>query len=261
MILSGALRPGDRLPPEPDLARDLGVSRGSLREAVRALTFTGVLRTRQGDGTYVTDLDGAALLDGLGSVVDLASERTLVEFFQLRRLLEPAACALATARLTDADLDAVAGRLADMERAAAAGDRDGFIDADLGFHHTITDAAGNAVLSSLLRALGLRALRAHRWRARTDAGALDRTIAEHRAILEALRDRDPEAARAAATAHLLAGERWIRSGAPGAPADPGEPDGAGGPHRSTGTPGAAGPGDPVGAGAAGGARGGAGVAR
>ena len=210
MILTGTLRPGDRLPPEAELAEQLALSRSSLREAVRALTFIGVLRTRQGDGTYVTDLDGASLLDTLGFVVDLASERTLVEFFELRRLLEPATASLAAARATDDDIEAVEGCLDAMIDAAGAGDRDGFIDADLGFHHTVADIVGNTVLSSLLRALGLRSIRVHQWRARVDGGAIDRAIADHSAILAAIRGHDPDAARAAATAHLLGGETWVR---------------------------------------------------
>lgn len=210
MIISGALRPGDRLPPEAELAGRLELSRSSLREAVRALTFIGVLRTRQGDGTYVTELDGASLLDNLGFVVDLASERTLLEFFQLRRMLEPEAVAAAAARADTDDFAAVGACLAAMEAAASTDDEAAFIDADLEFHHTITATAGNAVLSSLLRALGLRSVRAHRWRARTDRAALDRSLDEHRAILDAIRSRDPEAARGAATVHLLGGERWLR---------------------------------------------------
>ncbi len=154
MIVTGALRPGDRLPPEAELAEQLALSRSSLREAVRALTFIGVLRTRQGDGTYVTDLDGASLLDTLGFVVDLASEQTLIEFFELRRLLEPATASLAAARATDDDIETIEGCLGAMVDAAAAGDRDGFIDADLGFHHTVADIVGNTVLSSLLRGSG-----------------------------------------------------------------------------------------------------------
>jgi DNA-binding FadR family transcriptional regulator len=216
MIVSGALRPGDRLPPEAELAERLHLSRSSLRETVRALTFIGVLRTRQGDGTYVTELDGASLLDNLGFVVDLASEHTLVEFFQLRRMLEPAATGLAAARITDEDLAEIETQIDAMAAAAASAEQDAFIDADLAFHHRITDVAGNAVLSSLLRGLALRAVRAHRWRARADSGAIDRSLEEHRAIFYALRSRDPEAAQAVATAHLLAGEAWMRGVVEGA---------------------------------------------
>jgi DNA-binding FadR family transcriptional regulator len=209
LIVTGALQPGDRLPPEGELAAELELSRSSLREAVRALTFIGVLRTRQGDGTYVTELDGASLLESLGFAVDLASDRTLLEFFQLRRLLEPAAAAMAAAQADAAALDTMDRCLRQMEEAAADGASDRFIDADLDFHHAVTATVGNAVLSGLLRALALRSVRGHRWRARADQAALDRSVAEHRAILDAICTRDPDAARAAATAHLLGGERWL----------------------------------------------------
>ena len=71
MITTGRLRPGSRLPVEKDLAVELGVSRGSLREGVRALALMGVLETRQGDGTYVTALDPSSLLAPLSVLVDL----------------------------------------------------------------------------------------------------------------------------------------------------------------------------------------------
>lgn len=209
LIVTGALQPGDRLPPEGDLAAELELSRSSLREAVRALTFIGVLRTRQGDGTYVTELDGASLLESLGFAVDLASDRTLLEFFQLRRLLEPAAAALAAGQADPAALEAMERCLQEMTDAAASGDSDRFIEADLDFHHAVTATVGNAVLSGLLRALTFRSVRAHRARARVDQDAVDRSVAEHRAILRAICDRDADAARAAATAHLLAGEQWL----------------------------------------------------
>src|SRR4026209_2883006 len=71
MILTGELAPGDRLPPEADLAANLGLSRTSLREAVRALTVLGVIDTRQGDGSYITGLGPELLLGALGLAVDL----------------------------------------------------------------------------------------------------------------------------------------------------------------------------------------------
>jgi GntR family transcriptional regulator, transcriptional repressor for pyruvate dehydrogenase complex len=74
MILTGELAPGDRLPPEADLAANLGLSRTSLREAVRALTMLGVIDTRQGDGSYITGLGPELLLGALGLAVDLQRE-------------------------------------------------------------------------------------------------------------------------------------------------------------------------------------------
>src|SRR3954452_14917545 len=107
MIVAGDLRPGDRLPKENDLAERLGLSRNSLREAVKALSLIRVLDVRQGDGTYVTSLAPQLLLDALSFVVDFHRDDTVLEFFEVRRILEPAATALAAQRMTDEDVDAL----------------------------------------------------------------------------------------------------------------------------------------------------------
>src|SRR5688572_13993789 len=88
MILNGELQPGERLPVEKELAETLGVSRGSLREGVRALSILGILNSRQGDGTYVTKLDVAQLLAPMGFVVDLQGDGQAREVHAIRRLLE-----------------------------------------------------------------------------------------------------------------------------------------------------------------------------
>src|SRR5215212_7516088 len=102
MILGGQLKPGDRLPREADLAVTLGLSRNSLREAVRALALINILDVRQGDGTYVTSLDPDLLMDALTFVVDFHRDDSVLEFLGVRRILEPAAAALA-ARLMATD--------------------------------------------------------------------------------------------------------------------------------------------------------------
>src|SRR3954452_14571555 len=104
MLVDGELRPGDKLPVEKDLAAGLGVSRNTLREAVRALSTLKLLQTRQGDGTYVTSLQPDLLLDGMGFVAELHGEAGELQVLHVRRLLEPEATALAVTRLTDADL-------------------------------------------------------------------------------------------------------------------------------------------------------------
>jgi len=107
MILTGELAPGDRLPPEADLAAKLGLSRTSLREAVRALTVLGVIDTRQGDGSYITGLGPELLLGALGLAVDLQREDTIPDLIAVRRILEPAATALAATRVTAVDLEQI----------------------------------------------------------------------------------------------------------------------------------------------------------
>src|SRR3954451_478597 len=107
MIVAGDLQPGDRLPREADLAERLGLSRKSLREAVRALSLIRVLDVRQGDGTYVTSLAPQLLLDALSFIVDFHRDDTVLQFLEVRRILEPAATALAAQRMTDPDIEAL----------------------------------------------------------------------------------------------------------------------------------------------------------
>ncbi|MFE9119236.1 FadR/GntR family transcriptional regulator [Streptomyces sp. NPDC007172] len=206
MIVSGALRPGDRLPKESELAAGLGLSRNSLREAVRALSLIRILDVRQGDGTYVTSLDPRLLLEAMGFVVDFHRDDTVLEFLAVRRILEPAATALAATRLTEAELEALSAQLDALEEASSV---DELVSADLAFHRGIVAGAGNAVLCSLLDGLSGPATRARSWRGLVQEDAVGRARHEHRAILTALRARDTEAARAWATVHIASVESRV----------------------------------------------------
>src|SRR5690348_16719282 len=147
LISSGEFTAGARLPTERELTQRFGVSRSSLREAVRALALVGVLEPRVGDGTYVTTLEPELLLTGVGFVSDLVDGRSLLELHQVRRLLEPEATRLATPRLTDDDFARLAECVRQMETADSA---QAYIDADTAFHRVILDACGNATLASLI---------------------------------------------------------------------------------------------------------------
>lgn len=208
MIVSGALRPGDRLPKESELASELGLSRNSLREAVRALSLIRILDVRQGDGTYVTSLDPQLLLEALSFVVDFHRDDTVLEFLAVRRILEPAATALACRRITDAELDALGTQLDALGEEPSVEE---LVAADLEFHRGIVQASGNSVLCSLLDGLSGPTTRARVWRGLTQENAVSRTLHEHRAILAALRDRDAEAAQSWATVHVASVEQWLRS--------------------------------------------------
>lgn len=208
MIVSGALRPGQRLPKEADLATDLGLSRNSLREAVKALSLMNILDVRQGDGTYVTSLESPLLLEALSFIVDFHRDDQVLEFLAVRRILEPAATALAAHRMGAEEVAAL------RELLASAGPADGIdklIAADLEFHRRITATTGNRVLCSLLDSLSTPTMRARVWRGLTEPAAMERTLAEHGAILDAIEARDPEAARSWATVHIANVERWLAS--------------------------------------------------
>src|SRR5690348_16175574 len=100
MLMSGELKPGDRLPPEKELGDKLGLCRSSLRESVKALELIRVLDVRRGDGTFVTSLEPRLLLEAMSFVVDLHQDTSVLEMLEVRRILEPAAAALAVPRTT-----------------------------------------------------------------------------------------------------------------------------------------------------------------
>jgi GntR family transcriptional repressor for pyruvate dehydrogenase complex len=209
LIISGRIGPGEKLPRESELAAQLGLSRSSLREAVRALTLMGVLDARQGDGTYVTGLGPQLLLEATGFVVDfLQDHRALLELLEVRRLLEPTATALATVRISKRDLS----RLQECNRRMdSASTVEELVEADDEFHNIIVDATGQATLASLIKSLAGRTLRARIWRGLADEGALEQTQRAHAAIYRAVENRDAELARAAATMHITEVEFWFRS--------------------------------------------------
>ena len=207
MIMSGRLAPGDRLPPEKELSEELGLSRSSLREAVKALEVIRVLDVRRGDGTYVTSLEPNLLLEAMSFVVDLHQDDSVLEIFAVRRILEPAASEAAAYAASDEELD----ELDDLiNRVPKDPDIDALVAHDLEFHHHIAASTGNAYLAGLLESMSGPTVRARVWRGATESGAVTRTIDEHRAIAAALRSRDAKLAHALTVAHVAGVEKWLR---------------------------------------------------
>jgi GntR family transcriptional repressor for pyruvate dehydrogenase complex len=207
MIVGGQLKAGDRLPREADLADELGLSRNSLREAVRALSLINILDVRQGDGTYVTSLDPNLLLDALTFVVDFHRDDSVLEFLRVRRILEPAAASMAAARVTPEELAAMQ-RTIDASTAHSSAEEVLALDVD--FHRLIGEASGNSVLASLIEGLSGPTNRARLWRGHTQVGAQERTMREHQAILDALATGEPDLASAAMVVHVAGVEAWLR---------------------------------------------------
>lgn len=207
MIRLGDLRPGDRLPREADLADRLGLSRNSLREAVKALSLMNVLDVRQGDGTYVTSLEPSLLLGALQFVIEFHQDDTVMAFLEVRRILEPAATALAATRSTPSDIEELETLLDVVE---ACNTVEELVEADLALHRRIADVSGNPVISSLLDTLNGPTQRARVWRGLTETNAIDRTFAEHRAIVQAMAEHEPEVARSWSTVHIAGTELWLR---------------------------------------------------
>jgi GntR family transcriptional regulator, transcriptional repressor for pyruvate dehydrogenase complex len=208
LIASGEWGPGTRLPREADLALQLGLSRNSLREAVRALSLARVLEVRQGDGTYVSSLEPGELLEPTTFATQLLHGRTVLELFEVRRMLEPEAAAMAALRADDETKEDLRREL---DRMGAAGDHvEEFVEADAAFHEVLGRAPGNAVLRSLLRSLSTRTVRARLWHGMADRMALDKARAEHTSIYDAIVAGNADLARATTLVHIATNEAWLR---------------------------------------------------
>jgi DNA-binding FadR family transcriptional regulator len=208
LLTSGQLGPGDRLPTERELALRLRVARSTVREAIRGLEMMRVLQVRHGEGIFVTSLDAPLLLEASGFALQLMRDREVVELLELRAILEGAAAGLASARMNEDQLRAVQARLDELDAATTA---DELLEADIAFHAAVAAGAGNVVLASLLDTFSARTYRARHLKADL---ALEETLvrskAAHRNIYEALVARDPEAARASASAHVSSLVAWLR---------------------------------------------------
>lgn len=208
LIQDGALPPGARLPPEQELAAELGLSRNLLREAVRSLVTTRVLEVRRGDGTYVTSLKPELLLEGVGLAVEMMKGDDLLEITEVRRLFEPVATGLAATRITAEQLTGVERHLNAM--IAAQDDAEKLNHHDDAFHRAVFEATENNALCALLGGIAGRTLRTRVWRGLVEGNVAGRTIAEHAAIYRALADGDAALAHAAALIHVSTTETWLR---------------------------------------------------
>lgn len=206
MIGSGELNPGDRLPPEQELADRLGVSRGSLREAVRALTQIKVLDVRRGDGTYVTSLAPSELLSSFVFAIELLQSQGFEEVLEVRRLLLPAAAALAAQRVT-------AEQLAEMrsviDQLGTTTDSDEIARLHHHFSTLVADATGNATLSSILNALHLRDENVRRAWLNSDPVRREVAFAHHRMLLDAIERGDGDMAKSISNVQIDERRRFI----------------------------------------------------
>lgn len=198
LVRSGMLRAGDRLPSERELIDIFGISRPSLREALRALAILGVVDSRHGGGAYVTDLDARTLLAPLDFFLSL-SEMNLSDTFEARRTIE---IAIVRRAAVEADADDI-GELRSMLAAHAKlfDDPVGFRILDSRFHARLSATAGNVVLERIAQALYNMGLDIRR-RATQDPVLIRRSLNEHTAIVAAIAAADPDAAASAMGAHL-----------------------------------------------------------
>jgi len=201
-ITSGRLRPGDRLPTEPQLCADTGVSRSTVREALRLLASQNLIVTTRGvsGGSFVAHPTATQLAEALATGVHLLLANSVVDFADLREvreLLETPTARLAAERRTDEHLVRMRATLRDVYTA----DIDDVFRAHSEFHMIVTEASGNSVLAVVMRPL----YQLSNSRMLGEAAGRElwaRFNAEHETIIEAIERRDADAAEAAAGAHL-----------------------------------------------------------
>jgi GntR family transcriptional repressor for pyruvate dehydrogenase complex len=199
MILDGRLAPGQRLPPERSLSEALGVSRPTVREAIRSLQAMNILESRHGAGTFVASLSVDELLRPLQFVLSLAGGG-LDHLFEVRLLLEPGAAALAAARASEEQVAGLRDCAARAE-AEAVDNAEAMLLLDTELHERIVEASGNPLLQHLWAATSTLGAESRAYTVRLP-GVRPQTITEHHAIVDAIAARDAAAAEAAMTEHI-----------------------------------------------------------
>jgi GntR family transcriptional repressor for pyruvate dehydrogenase complex len=203
--------PGGSLPSENDLAKQLGVSRLTLREATRSLQARGLVTITKGRRPVVSHLTSGPVQEFFAYAIR-RDPRRLLDLLEVRRALEVHAAGLAATRARRASLAAMEGSIEAMR--AAGGESAAFNEADIRFHECLADATGNQILIFLVEALAepLRESRIRSFEGHVAQGlGVEAVIEQHRAILKAIERHDGDEAAAAMKAHLQTTERDLRA--------------------------------------------------
>ena len=204
-MIAEKMKPGDMLPPERQLAEQFGVSRSSIRDAIRTLELSGLVEARQGLGTVVREPSADAVVNPLTSI--LVQKRKLVgELIDVRKMIEPPLSARAALHATPEEVAEMEPILARQQQKMSQGDL--AIDEDAEFHYAIALAADNSVVLKVIDVL-MDLLRDTRERSLQVAGRPERSIASHREILDAIKRRDEAGAEAAMSRHIEAVENIV----------------------------------------------------
>lgn len=198
LIADGRLKPGDKLPPERELAEVFGVSRTSVRDAIRVLETQGLLEPRHGEGTVVRQIPIDTIVSSLADALTASKDLT-ADLFDMRKMLEPPLARAAAFRATSEDVEALEEILERQARRVRA--REVTVEEDHAFHYRIATAAKNQVVLRIIDVL-MDLLRESRERSLQVGGRAEKSLRGHRRILDAIRRRDPDGAADAMRAHI-----------------------------------------------------------
>ena len=198
-IGKGALKPGDQLPAERELAVQFGVSRTAVREAMKTLREKGLVEAFPGRGTFITSGTSNSIRVTFDRMIRDDQREGTMHLVEVREILEPEIAAMAATRANDEHREELRKAVGIMDQAK--NDADQYIEADLDFHLALAEAAANPIILSLIDSIvGL--LREQRMSIFKIAGGPERGQYHHKRVLEAIEKRDPTEARAAMRAHL-----------------------------------------------------------
>jgi len=192
------LQPGDKLPSERELAETLGVSRSSIRDAIRSLELMGMVEPRQGAGTIVREISSESLVNPLANAIK-RKEDLIGELLDFRKMLEPQLAARAATRASPDEIAEMEDILDRQDRKLRAGES--AIAEDSEFHYAIALASGNSIVLKVLDTL-MDLLRDSRERSLQQEGRPQKSLAGHRRILTAIKRRDIDGAKAAMRRHI-----------------------------------------------------------
>jgi len=200
LVADGSLAPGARLPPERELMELLSVSRTSLREAIRTLETTGVLRVAPGRGTYVSERKVVSLAEDWFAWL-LGHRREVVQILEVHEALEVKASELAAMRMTPSEVVVLEDCLGAIKRAVGKSDHHALVDADSDFHRVIHDAADNQIITRILHDLENHVLDARK-AVMAMPSRVERVVADHEAVFDAIKAGDAEAAARQTLLHV-----------------------------------------------------------
>lgn len=210
MITEGKLHPGSKLPPERELARQFGVNRASVRQALKALDVMGIVHQRVGDGTYLTH-DASTTLRAPLDFLILVDGITFQELFEARRIVEPELAARAAKRRSEKDLADLAAALEAMKASLEADSTDDLAENDLRFHEVLWRASGNRVCHRMFSSL--QRIMSRSLQVTTTLRDGGTPLSAHQALYYAIEAGDPLKARQLMTEHLIQGEGTIQKSA------------------------------------------------
>ena len=207
LVRDGAIKPGDRLPPERELAQQLNVSRASVREAMRLMDIQGLVIIRPGAGTYITEDTVEVIVQAFSTLLSGPTSAAR-DIFEMRLILEPQVVSLAAKRASDADVRRMEGILLQQEEDIINGGTG--VDSDSEFHFAIAQATKNSALIAVTQAIS-DLLSQSRDSTLLSPERSNQSLQSHRRILQTIKDRQSRSAEEAMHRHIADIDRRVHN--------------------------------------------------